>query len=195
MCKSPLFFRRRFDYCIVDEASQITLPTCVGPLRMADKFVLVGDHYQLPPIVRHAEARRGGLDVSLFRHLSATHPSAVVDLSYQYRMNEDIMALSNKLVYEGRLKCGNEQVAQSGLKLRSRKRCKEIFGDAGCTCDQGKRCWIQDLLEESAKCVFIDTDRIPALDSRVGDLVQNETEAKLVQQVDIDIILYLSAYG
>ncbi|OXG49236.1 DNA replication ATP-dependent helicase Dna2 [Cryptococcus neoformans] len=184
----PLFFRRRFDYCIVDEASQITLPTCIGPLRMADKFVLVGDHYQLPPIVRHAEARRGGLDVSLFRHLSATHPSAVVDLSYQYRMNEDIMALSNKLVYEGRLKCGNEQVAQSGLKLRSRKRCKEIFGDAGCTCDQGKRCWIQDLLEESAKCVFIDTDRIPALDSRVGDLVQNETEAKLVQQLSTALI-------
>lgn len=47
----PLFFRRRFDYCIVDEASQVTLPTCVGPLRCADKFVLVGDHFQLPPIV------------------------------------------------------------------------------------------------------------------------------------------------
>jgi len=48
---SPLFFRRKFDYCIVDEASQITLPTCLGPLRMADTFVLVGDHFQLPPIV------------------------------------------------------------------------------------------------------------------------------------------------
>lgn len=47
----PLFFRRHFDYCIVDEASQITLPTCLGPLRCADKFVLVGDHFQLPPIV------------------------------------------------------------------------------------------------------------------------------------------------
>lgn len=49
--RSPLFFRRKFDYCIVDEASQITLPTCLGPLRMADTFVLVGDHFQLPPIV------------------------------------------------------------------------------------------------------------------------------------------------
>jgi DNA replication ATP-dependent helicase Dna2 len=47
----PLFKRRRFDYCIVDEASQITLPTCLGPLRCADTFVLVGDHFQLPPIV------------------------------------------------------------------------------------------------------------------------------------------------
>jgi superfamily I DNA and/or RNA helicase len=49
---SPLFSRRVFDYCIVDEASQITLPTCLGPLRFADKFVLVGDHNQLPPLVR-----------------------------------------------------------------------------------------------------------------------------------------------
>jgi DNA replication ATP-dependent helicase Dna2 len=43
--------RKQFDYCIVDEASQITLPTCIGPLRYASKFVLVGDQYQLPPIV------------------------------------------------------------------------------------------------------------------------------------------------
>lgn len=49
---SNLLQRRRFDYCIVDEASQITLPACVGPLRCADIFVLVGDQYQLPPLVR-----------------------------------------------------------------------------------------------------------------------------------------------
>lgn len=49
---SELFSRRIFDYCIVDEASQITLPTCLGPLRFSEKFVLVGDHNQLPPLVR-----------------------------------------------------------------------------------------------------------------------------------------------
>ncbi|ODN92700.1 DNA replication ATP-dependent helicase Dna2 [Cryptococcus wingfieldii CBS 7118] len=183
----PLFFRRKFDYCIVDEASQITLPTCIGPLRMADKFVLVGDHYQLPPIVRHPEARRGGLDVSLFRHLSSAHPQAVVDLSYQYRMNEDIMALSNKLVYEGRLKCGNEVIAQSGLKLRNRKTCKEIYGADKCSCIDGD-CWVQELLDESAKCVFMDTDGLPTLDSRVGDLIQNEVEAELVSQFSTALV-------
>ena len=44
----------KFDIAIIDEASQITLPTCLGPLRYADKFVLVGDHFQLPPLVSHA---------------------------------------------------------------------------------------------------------------------------------------------
>ncbi|KAJ1926923.1 DNA replication endonuclease-helicase Dna2, partial [Linderina pennispora] len=36
----PLFAIRKFDYCIVDEASQITLPVCLGPLLAAHRFVL-----------------------------------------------------------------------------------------------------------------------------------------------------------
>ncbi|KAF5108310.1 hypothetical protein DV454_005163 [Geotrichum candidum] len=58
-----LFKRRRFDYCIVDEASQVTLPTCLGPIRHADRFVLVGDHFQLSPLVKSTEAQAGGLDL------------------------------------------------------------------------------------------------------------------------------------
>ena len=52
-----LFSQRSFDYCIVDEASQITQPVCIGPLRRARVFILVGDHYQLPPLVQSVEAR------------------------------------------------------------------------------------------------------------------------------------------
>jgi len=46
-----IFSKRKFDYCIVDEASQITLPICLGPIRFARVFILVGDQYQLPPVV------------------------------------------------------------------------------------------------------------------------------------------------
>lgn len=35
----------------------------------------------------------------------------------------------------------------------------------------------------SCKVVFVDTDRIPATESRAGDLTQNVTEAVLVNQV------------
>jgi hypothetical protein len=31
----------------------------------------------------------------------------------------------------------------------------------------------------------VDTDLVPALDARAGDLVQNPTEAKLVRQVSV----------
>ncbi len=35
----------------------------------------------------------------------------------------------------------------------------------------------------SRKAIFVDTDRLPARDSRVGDLVQNIGEATLIHQV------------
>ena len=38
-------------------------------------------------------------------------------------------------------------------------------------------------MHHSCKAVFVDTDAIPAEESRVGDLVQNVTEANLVQQL------------
>ncbi|KAG6893366.1 hypothetical protein C0992_010298, partial [Termitomyces sp. T32_za158] len=176
-----LFSRRKFDYCIVDEASQITLPTCVGPLRYAETFVLVGDHFQLPPLVRNPSARKGGLDVSLFRRLSDAHPHAVVDLTYQYRMNEDIMLLSNKLIYGDRLRCGSDSVAQRSLVLPNRKFIRSLHTDASCSCSD--RCWLETLMRESCKAVFVDTDDLPARDSRIGDLVENRIEAELVRQI------------
>ena len=50
-------FAARFDVCIVDEAGQITLPATLGPLLLAERFVLVGDHLQLPPLVVSDEVR------------------------------------------------------------------------------------------------------------------------------------------
>ncbi|KAG8995284.1 Tripartite DNA replication factor [Tulasnella sp. JGI-2019a] len=180
-----LFSRRTFDYCIVDEASQITLPTCLGPLRFADKFVLVGDHFQLPPLVRSHGARKGGLDVSLFRRLSDAHPHAVTDLTYQYRMNADIMLLSNKLIYGDRLICGSKEVAERTLRIPNPNGMRQLHlrGPRDpAACGNGQ-CWIESLLDEGCKAVFVDTDSVPARDSRVGDLVQNEVEADLIHQV------------
>lgn len=112
-----LFKRRTFDYCIVDEASQVTLPTCLGPIRYANKFVLVGDHFQLSPLVRNLEAQEGGLDISLFKRLNDHHPESVVNLEHQYRMCKDIMMVSNRLIYDGRLKCGSEEIANQILQI------------------------------------------------------------------------------
>ncbi len=42
--------------------------------------------------------------------------------------------------------------------------------------------------DDSVKAVFVDTDLVPAPDTRVGDLVQNPTEAALALTVS-------TAYG
>ncbi|KAI2804418.1 Tripartite DNA replication factor [Blomia tropicalis] len=65
----PLFFKRTFDFCILDEASQVFLATSLGPLFVAKNFVLVGDQKQLPPVCGNRVARQHGLDESLFYRL------------------------------------------------------------------------------------------------------------------------------
>ena len=89
------------------------------------------------PQVKNPEARRGGLDVSLFKLLSDHHTAAVVDLSYQYRMNADIMSLSNTLIYNNRLKCGTESVANQTLEFSE-------SNDHVCDSDS---CWISHALQ------------------------------------------------
>lgn len=112
------FARQRFDVCMVDEAGQLSLPIILGPLLLARRFVLVGDLNQLPPLVKSEAARERGLGTSLFETLARAQPTAVVALSLQYRMAADIMHLANTLVYEGRLRCGSEEVAGGRLRLQ-----------------------------------------------------------------------------
>ncbi|GAA6046645.1 hypothetical protein JCM3770_003094 [Rhodotorula araucariae] len=166
----PIFVKRHFDVCIVDEASQVTLPTCLGPLRFADKFILVGDHHQLPPLVRNSAARKGGLDVSLFKRLSDAHPAAVVNLTHQYRMNEDIMLLSNKLVYADQLRVGAADVGSRKLELPQRDKA------------DGMEPWLREVIDPSHTVLFVDTDALPARERRQGSLIDNELEAQLVKQ-------------
>ena len=58
------------------ESLQLSKPPLSVP-RQARTFLLVGDHNQLPPLVANAEARRAGLDRSLFRSLSEGPPTGV----------------------------------------------------------------------------------------------------------------------
>ncbi|KAG6549576.1 hypothetical protein Mapa_008958 [Marchantia paleacea] len=163
-----LFSKRKFDVCIVDEAGQITLPICLGPLRCARRFVLVGDHYQLPPLVRTPEAREDGMAVSLFRRLSEAYPQSSCALQSQYRMCSDIMALSNSLIYGDRLRCGSPQVANATLQLSS---------------TPVSSAWLSQVVKPEQRVLFLDTDKLSTEESRVRHKVYNSTEASLLLKV------------
>ena len=96
--------------------------------------------------MRNPAARKGGLDISLFRRLSVAHPEAVVDLTHQYRMNEDIMLLSNRLISGDRLRCGNEEVASQALSLPDGGKFLCGMHTAKQVCGEG--CWMDRLLSE-----------------------------------------------
>lgn len=197
----PIFNARVFDYCIVDEASQITLPVCLGPIRMARTFILVGDHFQLPPLVANKEAQQGGLDVSLFKMLSDAQPSSVVNLEHQYRMAEDIMLLSNTLIYSGRLKCGTASVATRILQIPDLKNGLaahhhpvETLPQAAAPtsiCIQNTSCWLRMALRPDYRCRFLNTDTMgqPARETASkGSRITNAAECTLTAHLVTTLI-------
>jgi hypothetical protein len=54
------------------------------------------------------------------------------------------MLLSNRLVYENRLKCGSDKVARQGLVVPDSKPCSS-WCDASC----GSDCWLRHILRET----------------------------------------------
>jgi len=170
---TPLVTTRNFDYCIIDEASQVTQPVCIGPLLYCKTFILVGDHYQLPPLVTSTEAKEGGLDISLFKRLAEAHPQAVTSLRSQYRMNHDIMDLSNLLVYNNTLKCGNGAVSERCLDIPNRDRInpKPVEGT-----------WLHRLLLPESRVLFLDTDKMNIKEETApgGKGTINPTEVKIM---------------
>ncbi|CAI5747058.1 unnamed protein product [Peronospora destructor] len=175
-----LFTKRRFDYCIVDEATQITQPIALSALRCADTFVLVGDHYQLPPLVANAQARKEGMDVSLFRRLAKAHPEATQQLSYQYRMNKDIMLLANRLVYDNKLKCGSFQVASNHLDIRWQWQDNL----------EQKLMWPIRMLTKKQGVVFLDTDMMGGVivESSEAAQMSNNGRRRMENVVEAQVI-------
>ncbi|XP_070570774.1 DNA replication ATP-dependent helicase/nuclease DNA2-like [Ptychodera flava] len=173
--KHVLFTRRRFDVCIVDEASQIGQMVCIGPLLCADRFVLVGDHRQLPPLVKSKKAREMGMDESLFQRL-ACHEGATTDLWMQYRMNSSIMEISNTLIYDGKLKCGNDKIATGRLRLPEYS--NYIKHDS---IDRlPSLSWLPAAIDPDVPVCFLNTDKLPARHQTVHHSLLNQAECKLV---------------
>jgi superfamily I DNA and/or RNA helicase len=93
-----------FKTLIIDEAAQALEPASWIPICRAEKLVMAGDPFQLPPTVKSMEAAKGGLGFTLMERVMQTQPEQAHLLNVQYRMNADIMEFSNLKFYEGKLK-------------------------------------------------------------------------------------------
>jgi len=91
-----------FHTLIIDEAGQCIEPLawCIFPL--ADKFVLAGDHLQLPPTVLSQEAIKLGLNRSILE-ISIETINNVHLLNTQYRMRQAIAGFSGNYFYNSLL--------------------------------------------------------------------------------------------
>ncbi len=97
---SDFFTRRKYDWCIMDEASQSVEPSAWIPVQYANRLVLAGDHFQLPPTVISPEAIRGGFNISMMERLLNINSGLSRILNVQYRMHQDIMNFSSDVFYE-----------------------------------------------------------------------------------------------
>lgn len=123
--KPELFVLKQFDVLLVDEASQILEAPMLGLLSRVPKWVLIGDHKQLPAVVTQdpensavaapvAQLLRESLGLTnlrnsyferMFRLAEKNWPWAHGTLAAQYRMHEELTALVNLPFYDGVLQC------------------------------------------------------------------------------------------
>lgn len=117
--------RSKVDRVVFDEAGQIPLPHAVAAMRLAPRWVFVGDHEQLPPVVAgvHADEHK----VSAFEHLAALYPSTMLETTY--RMNDEVCAYPSRHFYGARLRPSAEAAGRR-LALRPGGRFREALDPA-----------------------------------------------------------------
>lgn len=113
---------KKFDVVIVDEASMAPLAYMLwATTRCSEKFVIVGDFMQLPPVCKDDEyfvVRWFGCNVYDF--LSISSPESMRRLHYiklldtQYRMHPSISRIANQLFYGGYLRDGSNVLKYTG---------------------------------------------------------------------------------
>ncbi|MDK2983996.1 MAG: hypothetical protein PWP19_1474 [Thermococcaceae archaeon] len=130
-----------FDVAVIDEASQATIPSVLIPIAKAKRFVLAGDHKQLPPTILSEEAKE--LSETLFEKLIQLYPEKAKMLEIQYRMNEKLMEFPSREFYNGKIKADEsvKNITLADLKVR-----EPFFGEP----------W-DSILKREEPLVFVDT--------------------------------------
>ncbi len=158
-----------YDVAVIDEATQATVPSVLIPINRAKRFVLAGDHKQLPPTILSEKAKE--LSKTLFEGLIERYPGKSTMLTVQYRMNERLMEFPSREFYGGKV------VADESVR-------KITLADLGLKASDSGGIWKEILTPENV-LVFIDTagreDRFER-QRRGSESRENPLEAKLVKE-------------
>jgi DNA replication ATP-dependent helicase Dna2 len=94
-----------FDVALIDEAAQMSIPLAVAVMSKTAKFIFVGDHKQLDPIIPSGT----GLSMfseSIFGRLVRLYPNDMSLLTISYRLSEKLIRIPNSLFYNNQLSSG-----------------------------------------------------------------------------------------
>lgn len=91
-----------FDVAIIDEASQLSIPLSVAAMCRTGKYIFVGDHKQLDPIIPKGSNNEMFAE-SIFGRLARIYPNEINLLNTSYRLNESLIKIPNTLFYRNLL--------------------------------------------------------------------------------------------
>jgi DNA replication ATP-dependent helicase Dna2 len=113
----------RFHFTLFDEAGQIPLAHSFPGMNVSRRWIFVGDHRQLPPVIQgdHVDpvVRR-----SVFEHLDSLHGSRM--LTTTYRMNDAICSFVGDAFYGGALTAA-PAVAARRMQAKPGGRCEDLL--------------------------------------------------------------------
>lgn len=92
-----------FDYVIIDEAAQMSIPLALAALTYGKKMIFVGDHKQLDPIIPTG-TNNWLFDKSVFKHMVDKYPNDITLLDQSYRLSDSLVNIPARMFYGGRLK-------------------------------------------------------------------------------------------
>lgn len=189
--KMDVFKLKKFDTVIVDEASQILEPQLIGILPNCERFILIGDHKQLPAIVLQStdssETNSAPLQSiglynrknSLFERLYTFCENNGIDyafdkLSYQGRMHKEIALFPSHNFYNSQLKQAYEI---PNLKPETKEELKRQ--DVALNFTSKTKYTLEDLLSKKRLIFF--TSQKEKNDTSFGK--KNDSEARLVIKI------------
>jgi superfamily I DNA and/or RNA helicase len=94
-----------FDVALIDEAAQMSIPLAVSVMSKTNKFIFVGDHQQLDPIMPSGTGV-SMFSESIFSRLVRLYPNEKTLLNISYRLNEKLIRIPNALFYNNELTSG-----------------------------------------------------------------------------------------
>lgn len=192
-----------FDYVVVDEAGQAIEPAIWSVSKLANKLVLAGDEFQLPPFVQNQKAINLGLNKSILEMASSVNfPTDLLDV--QYRMNTQIMEFSNAYFYKDRLTADArvenwviENEIHSSIEFIDTAGCDyvETNGDASYGLSNageveivGKRCLELDLISNSFGIISPYRQQVKKMQSKFNEISQHINTIDSFQGQERDII-------
>ncbi|MDI1356237.1 MAG: AAA domain-containing protein [bacterium] len=172
--------RKRFGTLFFDEASQALEPMVWIPMLKCKRLILAGDHFQLPPVVKSMEAKKGGLDLTLLDRCIELKGTMVL-LNRQYRMNSVIMGFSNHYFY------GNELIADESVATHALlnddgnylSMAIEFIDTAGCSFDE---------IQNPETLSYSNPKEGEILFKHLKQLLEDYTTHALLPPIDIGII-------